>query len=170
MVILLFLTTLTVVPLGMPVPITDCPTITPAFLKPLVDVTMLTPLVVLQLPTFWVPRPASIRSPEKHSPSIGGFLMLSEVFTSFGFFGHTSLPLLLTVGPVGRAEARFFTVPRRHDETLPPTVPSTPKISPRNCSCDVWSKTSEHTHPPWLKGETASMGTRTPRPMGSPWA
>jgi hypothetical protein len=29
---------------------------------------------------------------------------------------------------------------------------------------DVWSKTSEFTHPPVLQGEMTSIGTRTPRP------
>src|ERR1700733_1410577 len=31
---------------------------------------------------------------------------------------------------------------------------------------DVWSKTSEFTHPPELQGEMTSIGTRGPRPDG----
>ncbi len=42
----------------------------------------------------------------------------------------------------------------------------TPKSVSRNLSCEVWSKTSEHAQPPAEKGETTSMGTRTPSPMG----
>src|SRR5438046_5270075 len=39
---------------------------------------------------------------------------------------------------------------------------STPKRASRNCRIDVWSKRSEHTKPPRLKGETTRVGTRKP--------
>jgi len=39
----------------------------------------------------------------------------------------------------------------------------------RNCRTDVWSKTWEHTLPPRLHGETTSIGTRVPSPIGSPF-
>ena len=36
----------------------------------------------------------------------------------------------------------------------------------RNWSWEVWSKTSEQTHPPFENGETTIIGTLTPRPIG----
>src|ERR1700721_2940550 len=40
------------------------------------------------------------------------------------------------------------------------------KTDAMNSSWDVWSKTSEQTHPPFENGETTSMGTLTPSPIG----
>ncbi len=33
---------------------------------------------------------------------------------------------------------------------------------------EVWSKTSEQTYPPTVHGETTSIGTRMPSPVGRP--
>ena len=65
--------------------------------------------------------------------------------------------------PICSVEVRSPTVLRRHAEMLGAV---TPNRSSRNRSCEVWSKTSEATWPPRLNGETTSIGTRTPSPMG----
>src|SRR5271166_3475869 len=43
---------------------------------------------------------------------------------------------------------------------------SEPKRVSRNRSVEVWSNVSEHTSPPCENGETTSIGTRKPRPIG----
>src|SRR5436309_2444132 len=43
---------------------------------------------------------------------------------------------------------------------------SAPKRVSRKRSVEVWSKVSEQTKPPREKGETTSIGTRKPRPIG----
>ena len=43
---------------------------------------------------------------------------------------------------------------------------SAPKRRSRKRSSDVWSKVFEHTSPPRENGETTSIGTRKPRPIG----
>src|SRR5580704_16886432 len=43
---------------------------------------------------------------------------------------------------------------------------SAPKRVSRNRNTEVWSKRSEDTNPPRLNGETISMGTRKPKPIG----
>src|ERR1700741_2943640 len=43
---------------------------------------------------------------------------------------------------------------------------STPNRVSMNRSIDVWSNVSEQTSPPRVKGETMSIGTRNPRPIG----
>src|SRR5450755_3340226 len=43
---------------------------------------------------------------------------------------------------------------------------STPNRASMKRITEVWSNTSEQTHPPLLQGETTSSGTRTPRPYG----
>ena len=45
---------------------------------------------------------------------------------------------------------------------------ATPNRFSRKRSTDVWSKSSEFTHPPRVQGEITIMGTRGPRPTGSP--
>src|SRR5579863_141311 len=55
------------------------------------------------------------------------------------------------------------TVARRQAERL---GTSAPKRVSRNRRTDVWSKRSEEIKPPRLNGETISMGTRKPRPIG----
>ena len=52
---------------------------------------------------------------------------------------------------------------RRHAEML---GAFTPKRSSRKRSCEVWSNTSDATWPPRLKGESTSIGTRKPMPIG----
>ena len=44
----------------------------------------------------------------------------------------------------------------------------TPVTFSRNCSTDVWSYTCELVQPPVLHGDTTVIGTRGPRPIGSP--
>src|SRR5579875_397988 len=43
---------------------------------------------------------------------------------------------------------------------------SAPKRASSRRSTEVWSKVSEHTKPPRLNGETISIGTRKPSPIG----
>jgi hypothetical protein len=54
---------------------------------------------------------------------------------------------------------------RRHAEIF---GSATPKRRSRKRRIEVWSNTSEHTHPPRVQGDTTSSGTRAPRPTGSP--
>ncbi len=44
----------------------------------------------------------------------------------------------------------------------------TPVQRSRNRITEVWSKTSEQTYPPTVHGDTTSIGTRMPRPVGLP--
>src|ERR1700722_18616128 len=80
-----------------------------------------------------------------------------------------SFDVLGSFGTVGAlrfgcsAEVRSPAVWRRQDEIL---GAFTPKRSSRKRSCDVWSKTSDATCPPRLKGERTSIGTRKLMPMG----
>lgn len=45
---------------------------------------------------------------------------------------------------------------------------STAKTRSHSRRMDVWSKVSLHTQPPRLYGETMTVGTRNPSPMGRP--
>src|SRR5580704_2530812 len=70
---------------------------------------------------------------------------------------------------VGSAEVRLPALAIRQFEMLRSLCSSVGEIPNRlamNCSCEVWSKASEHTQPPALKGDTTSMGTRIPKPIG----
>ncbi len=64
---------------------------------------------------------------------------------------------------VGRVPVRSLVVPRRQAEMLGAV---TPNRASRNRSWEVWSKVSWQTQPPTLNGETTSIGTRKPRPIG----
>src|ERR1051326_2466074 len=44
----------------------------------------------------------------------------------------------------------------------------TPVQVSRNLIIEVWSKIWEQVYPPRLQGETMIIGTRAPKPMGSP--
>ena len=80
-----------------------------------------------------------------------------------------SFEVLGSLGTVGSlrfgcsADVRSPAVWRRQAEML---GACTPKRSSRKRSCDVWSKTSDATCPPRLKGERTSIGTRKPMPIG----
>ncbi len=65
--------------------------------------------------------------------------------------------------PMCSVEVRSPAVLRRQAEMLGAL---TPKRSSKKRSCEVWSKTSEATCPPRLKGDSTSMGTRKPMPTG----
>src|SRR5437660_12905750 len=65
--------------------------------------------------------------------------------------------------PKLNAPVRSPTIPRRH---LVRFGTSAPKRRSRKRRIDVWSKVSEETSPPRLKGEITSAGTRKPRPIG----
>src|SRR5450755_3463237 len=62
-----------------------------------------------------------------------------------------------------KAPVRSPVTPRRHFDRL---GTSTPKRVSTNRSIDVWSNMSEHTNPPRVNGETTSIGTRKPSPIG----
>src|SRR5436309_3160710 len=59
------------------------------------------------------------------------------------------------------AEVRSPHTARRHGVMFGSFTPN--RASMKRIT-DVWSNTSEQTQPPLLQGETASSGTRTPRP------
>src|SRR5579884_714634 len=61
------------------------------------------------------------------------------------------------------AEVRSPQTARRHGVMF---GSSTPKRCSINRTIEVWSKTSEFTHPPLLHGEITLMGTRTPSSYG----
>src|SRR5215471_6840951 len=62
-----------------------------------------------------------------------------------------------------KAVVRSPTVDRRQALRL---GTSAPKRVSRKRSTEVWSKRSDDTNPPRLNGETISMGTRNPKPIG----
>jgi hypothetical protein len=45
---------------------------------------------------------------------------------------------------------------------------ATPKRASRRRITEVWSNTCELTQPPLVQGETTIIGTRGPRPTGTP--
>ena len=88
------------------------------------------------------------------------FVVLFDVTGSVG-------TLRLGLSSVDSTAVRSPEMLWRHAKMLGAFIPtSARKRSSRNRSCAVWSKVSEHTQPPALKGETTSIGTRTPKPMG----
>ena len=62
-----------------------------------------------------------------------------------------------------KAPVRSPTAARRHAVRFGTSAPNRRSISR---SVEVWSKTSWETNPPRLNGETTSVGTRNPRPIG----
>jgi hypothetical protein len=62
-----------------------------------------------------------------------------------------------------KALVRSPVADRRHALSL---GASTPNGVSMKRSSEVWSNLSEQTRPPGLKGDTTSIGTRKPRPIG----
>src|ERR1700760_904163 len=62
-----------------------------------------------------------------------------------------------------KADVRSPVTARRHGVIF---VSLTPNRFSRNWISDVWSNTSEFTHPPLLHGEITIIGTRAPNPYG----
>src|SRR5256885_1484482 len=59
------------------------------------------------------------------------------------------------------------TVLSRQLERLGTVTPAEAKREANSLSGEVWSSVPLYTKPPLLNGETTSIGTRKPRPMGS---
>src|SRR5579859_3665285 len=83
---------------------------------------------------------------------------LAEMVDSEGRPG-TDVSTLLKL----KALVKSPTAARRQAERLGTSAPN--RVS-RKRRTEVWSKRSDETNPPRLKGETMVMGTRKPRPMG----
>ena len=83
--------------------------------------------------------------------------------------GTGSVGSEVSAADMSSVDERSPVADRRHAERF---GTSTPKRVSRNRSIEVWSNRSEFTHPPRLNGETTSMGTRNPSPIGRviPWA
>src|SRR5579863_6001652 len=110
----------------------------------------------------------------------------SCVGSDCGFgIGYVPVPVRASMQPlitaasaargVGRAGTEVSGFEKLKAEVMSPTSErrqaerfgtSAPKRVSRKRRTDVWSKLSDEMKPPRLKGETMSIGTRKPRPMG----